>query len=479
MKLCLDAIAHSTIVIFIISVLMISFKIKISEISTNEILDLDTIQTLKTIKQMDPILQKMQKLKYFRFFRVDITKKCEFWVTDALCTDKQRCQLCECPAEKLPKSWLDEDMKMKEAKAFNKFRILEHVFDKKPKFNLEQEEEKIELDVWKLDQINENYIYVDLHDDREEYTGYQGQQIWEIIYKENCKKFYDMCGENQILYKLISGMHTSVSSHLSFYYRHFPKNKSKFSTKKPKKSFKYYPNLWLYLNKVGLHQERIDNLIFAISVLVKGISRYADEIKNFGIELDDFNEEIKTKNNLKLLLSVVAEKKETSFSNYLFFTKFLLKKQEKDQFTNYYKNIVKIMDCVECQKCQVYGKMQVLGLTVALRKLLNDEPIQLTRNELVALVNTLSKWVESVRILRIFQDDLYKKKRDILLCLAGMLILTLLMVRKFKSLYQNYQKDKKSTSKILQKEKENKKAKEKEKEKEKTTNGNQSSKKQD
>lgn len=57
------------------------------------------------------------------------------------------------------------------------------------------------------------------------------------------------------------------------------------------------------------------------------------------------------------------------------------------------------MDCVDCVKCKVYGKMQVLGLGVALRSFLKEEITMLSRNELVAFINTLNKWTEALEIL--------------------------------------------------------------------------------
>jgi len=49
------------------------------------------------------------------------------------------------------------------------------------------------------------------------------------------------------------------------------------------------------------------------------------------------------------------------------------------------------MDCVECEKCKVFGKMQVYGIGVALKILFSDdssENIQrLQRNELIVKTN--------------------------------------------------------------------------------------------
>ena len=52
------------------------------------------------------------------------------------------------------------------------------------------------------------------------------------------------------------------------------------------------------------------------------------------------------------------------------------------------------MDCVSCEKCRLWGKLQVLGLGTALKILLMEGDVLgygvLQRNEVVALVNTLA-----------------------------------------------------------------------------------------
>ena len=57
--------------------------------------------------------------------------------------------------------------------------------------------------------------------------------------------------------------------------------------------------------------------------------------------------------------------------------------------------IFRVLDCVDCNKCKVYGKMQFLGINVALR-ILMEKGTNISRNEFIAFINTLDKWTESV-----------------------------------------------------------------------------------
>lgn len=39
----------------------------------------------------------------------------------------------------------------------------------------------------------------------------------------------------------------------------------------------------------------------------------------------------------------------------------------KDQFRRHFRNISKIMDCVGCEKCRLWGKIQITGMGTALK----------------------------------------------------------------------------------------------------------------
>ena len=77
------------------------------------------------------------------------------------------------------------------------------------------------------------------------------------------------------------------------------------------------------------------------------------------------------------------------------------------EFLTRFRNISRIMDCVTCERCRLWGKLQVLGLGTALKILLmqGDESGigTLQRNEVVALVNTLAQLAKSVDSIKDWQ----------------------------------------------------------------------------
>lgn len=65
----------------------------------------------------------------------------------------------------------------------------------------------------------------------------------------------------------------------------------------------------------------------------------------------------------------------------------------KEEFRSHFRNITRIMDCVGCNTCRLWGKLKVHGLGTAMKILFADEGVvHLNRNEVVALFNTLNQY---------------------------------------------------------------------------------------
>ena len=112
----------------------------------------------------------------------------------------------------------------------------------------------------------------------------------------------------------------------------------------------------------------------------------------------------------------------------------------KIEFREHFRNITRVIDCVGCDKCKLWGKLQVnyrmnkclnidfillkvTGLGTALKILFSgvfDKPhppillkpkgdLKLTRNEIVALFNSFGKLSQSIVELERFRELLRKK----------------------------------------------------------------------
>jgi len=108
-----------------------------------------------------------------------------------------------------------------------------------------------------------------------------------------------MCIEERLLNRMISGLHTSISTQLSEYYIN-EKNKT-------------FPNVDLFFEKVGDHPERMANLYFAHSVLLRAINRAHDYIKNYRFETGNFREDIETKFLIDEMYKITLENCDNPF----------------------------------------------------------------------------------------------------------------------------------------------------------------------
>lgn len=116
----------------------------------------------------------------------------------------------------------------------------------------------------------------------------------------------------------------------------------------------------------------------------------------------------------------------------------------REEFRQKFRNITRIMDCVACEKCRVWGKLQILGLGTSIKILLTPEEeissgkIALNRQEIISLLNTLHQLAKSVEFASFAGDfeiqtklnDMNKKLATTVTGMAVILLLYLFLKRK-------------------------------------------------
>ncbi len=85
-------------------------------------------------------------------------------------------------------------------------------------------------------------------------------------------------------------------------------------------------------------------------------------------------------------------------------------------FPHRFRNVSRLMDCVGCDKCRLWGKLQTVGYGTAMKVLFEfeDDTVKgqdthLRRTELVALVNTLDRISHSLSSLSGFRKMLAQR----------------------------------------------------------------------
>lgn len=129
------------------------------------------------------------------------------------------------------------------------------------------------MDEWCAEEESDpKAIYVNIAKNRESYTAYDGKQIWDAIYQENCLvdriKDIDVqntCSEETLLYQLISGLHASINMHVSTHYSE--------NSNGQQNSSNTSPNHDRYHEAIGSHPERLKNLYFLYAVVLRAVNR--------------------------------------------------------------------------------------------------------------------------------------------------------------------------------------------------------------
>ncbi|KAH7025551.1 endoplasmic reticulum Oxidoreductin 1-domain-containing protein [Macrophomina phaseolina] len=304
--------------------------------------------------------------------------------------------------------------------------------------------------------------YVSLIDNPERFTGYAGvgsQQVWEAIYRENCfskpqpsgdvtpagsslgmtglssgphgqaahdlrnvmknqplqqnvqsaiakgaqpstrvdqLEFDDECLEKRVFYRVVSGMHASISTHLCWDFLN-------------QTTGQWHPNLACYERRLHNFPDRISNLYFNYALVLRAVGKLRSHLENYQFCSADPAQDAQTKSLvLSLIDTIPHNQRERIFDESVMFQDSHAAVLKED-FKHRFRNVSRIMDCVGCDKCRLWGKLQVTGYGTALKVLFEfdeQDPASappLRRTELVALVNTLGRISHSIHAIKQFR----------------------------------------------------------------------------
>ena len=276
--------------------------------------------------------------------------------------------------------------------------------------------------------------YVSLVDNPERFTGYAGEgahMVWDAIYGENCfpksgsspsslgnslsNKYQaandlrsvlqandpsslsadDECLEKRVFHRVISGMHASISTHICHDYLN-------------QTTGIWGPNIQCYKDRLAAYPDRISNLYFNYALVLRAVAKLRGYLENYTFCSGDPVQDHDTKSKVLHLASTVASRP-AIFDESLMFQDPLAAGDLKDDFRHRFRNVSRMMDCVGCDKCRLWGKLQTVGYGTALKVLFeydeekkDEENPLLKRTELVALVNTLDRISSSLTALDSF-----------------------------------------------------------------------------
>jgi ERO1-like protein beta len=304
--------------------------------------------------------------------------------------------------------------------------------------------------------------YVSLVRNPERFTGYAGdgaKQVWDAIYRENCfqkssfphsaalgesqllptgpaaqdfKQVLEAAGRQQVLemtrqqnpnmpfvaqtglelqeeclekrvfYRVMSGMHASISTHLCWDFLN-------------QTTGKWTPNLQCYVQRLHKFPDRISNLYFNFALVTRAVAKLGPYLQgsDYTFCTGEPDQDAATR------AKVLAVTQGAASVPQIFDESLMFKNGEgpslKEDFRNRFRNVSRLMDCVGCDKCRLWGKIQTNGYGTALKVLFefdNDSPDipVLKRTELVALFNTYARISSSLTNIGKFRDMLDAKE---------------------------------------------------------------------
>lgn len=305
-------------------------------------------------------------------------------------------------------------------------------------------------------------VYVNLLQNPERYTGYSGlpaQRVWTAIAEENCflptvssedplatkvsstasssDVLDGQCLETRVFHRLITGLRASITVHIAREY--------------------HYPNdTWAPYNDIFLHhiapfKDRLHNMYFTFLFLLRAVTKAEDAVLRHTVyDTGDSAADTRLKTQLQSLYTYLTHSGDTrdtvlaecarAFNETRLFQPFQQMQNLYDtpqdtssdpslslsltathvsqpqyfdyagsrsaqallreEFRQKFRNISRILDCVSCEKCRLWGKLQILGLGTAVKVLLHetqtDGQLLLRRQEVIALLNTLHQLTKSV-----------------------------------------------------------------------------------
>eukprot|EP00922_Rhytidocystis_sp_ex-Travisia-forbesii_P033241 GHVS01049412.1.p1 GENE.GHVS01049412.1~~GHVS01049412.1.p1 ORF type:complete len:605 (+),score=17.08 GHVS01049412.1:230-2044(+) len=364
-----------------------------------------------------PILNRLKQRTFFKIFNVDLDKPCPFWAAESICSQEGSCSVCQCDDDQIPLAWkmkpVEDFVNRKHAASFTPWDG--GATKASDPFGVSNEVRGAKAS------------YVDLSLNPPSYTAFKGGAVWDQIYKENCMRLANPlggstetgeCREEEMFFRLISGLHSNIAALSSEYYYDIKIDKSSLTKPRDRNEEARY-NMDFFQEKLAPFPERISNLYFTFSILLRTVCQLAPVLQECSCEAGNAAEDLAARADLFQLLNQTLASCDAKYTEEPLFNR------RSSSVISQFHNITRILDCVECEKCRLHGKLKMTALQVALKASAADTYVQsLERNEITALINALAYFTDAVQIIERFENRLFWMR--VLLVLRILVVLVLL-----------------------------------------------------
>jgi len=316
-------------------------------------------------------LNELRQSQNFRLYSVDILASCEYMPQELFECYSETCEIYPVDEEEVP--------------AMIK--------------NTDYAESEFEIDGWGRWDMPSNDYY-DTEEFPEGYTGYDGSMIWEFIHKRICFSDYGYDDDHwkADFNKAVSGLHSVVSAQVTRGIQEKIDDGEAFTDdeiwRDPKAEF---------ARRLGGNGETplaVENLYFAYMLFLSAAAKAKDRL------LADCNSgkiDGEAASSLRAFLDhpilsdpsvQVATKK--LHDHALQSTSTLWEARMRSQ------DLLRVINCVQCNKCRLHGKLAMMGLSTALKIHMGrngegEDINRIHRVELAALLSTTYKFSRAVQ----------------------------------------------------------------------------------
>jgi len=297
-----------------------------------------------------PLLEQIEKFDFFSYYAVDLLSSCSY-----MPTVEEPCGLDACeidPADEVPEAMVARD----------------------------DSEYEFEIDSWaRWDQPSDFTEYYDLRQLHEKNTGYDGSRVWRFIHNKICFQNNVETADNgwkRDFNRAISGMHSAVHCNII----------SDLGTTEEGMSE--------YRRRLRDQPGAIANLYFAYMLTLCALLDCKDRVTkcNFLGEGEGVRPLMQELCDAPLLSSAAVQRAAQNLREHAAVPNAMVWKMRLRT-----RDLLRIMNCVQCNLCRLHGKVMSMGIGSAMQVLLGDEgeggePTSLDRVELGALVATCAKF---------------------------------------------------------------------------------------
>jgi Endoplasmic Reticulum Oxidoreductin 1 (ERO1) len=250
--------------------------------------------------------------------------------------------------------------------------------------------------------------YYDIESFPEGYTGYDGSEVWKLIHKKLCfSQTEKSSGWEKNFNKVISGLHSIVSAQIIRGIRDRVNTNEKFGVDEIWNDPALEFSRRFYANKIY-----VENLFFTHMLLLVALSkvkeRYLEDCVKGFIDMDDLN-------NVFQEVPLLGQSQLDTMSRILSTRLNTVESGDVWQIRMRCRSILRIMNCVQCNKCRFHGKIVTMGVITALKIVLDDSSDtksmsnRLTRTELATLLTTLAKCSSAIQLCQEMTNEIHQK----------------------------------------------------------------------